>query len=85
MRAEIELGGNGVGTVKLDGIDLAPFLSGFSLTANANTHSPARLYLAVAAPQNIHFLGEVEFELAPDLERALVHMGWTPPEPAAKP
>jgi len=79
MKAEIELGGKGTGAVKLDGIDLAPFLSGFSLTANANTHGPARLYLDVAVPRNIHFVGEVEIELAPDLVRALVHMGWTPP------
>jgi hypothetical protein len=83
MKTEIELGANGVGTVKLDDIDLAPFLSGFSLTANANTHGPARLYLDVAVPQNIHFVGEVEIELAPDLERALVHMGWTPPKGGA--
>ncbi len=82
MKAEIELGTR-AGSVKLDGVDVARFLSGFSLTADANSYGiPARLYLDVAVPRNIHFAGDVEVELSEELVSVLVHMGWTPPNAA---
>jgi hypothetical protein len=85
MKADINLGPTGAGSVRIDDIELSQYLHGFTLATDANDRrgGPARLYLDVASPQNVHFAGDVEIELPVELVQVLVHMGWTPPNAAS--